>query len=252
MARHSSPPRPALEALSPPPAGITRGSKMNMTRRSLTLAGVALAATVATTASLPARASDASDAKDLVLKAQATIDQFGRQQGVPDLFARARQGAGSADLSAGAQGRLRPRRLRRLGRAAGARHQDRQVDRPGLLHHGLGQPRLPGGRLGRRSRDDHQLAEGARLALREQGQARRRCLGRDRPERHRGRRRAGFRLHRLLDGQGRFRRPGHRRLGARRARVRSTPPTTARRRRRSISWSSRLQSSRNRPRCTRR
>ena len=56
---------------------------MNMTRRSLTLAGVALAATVATTASLPARASDASDAKDLVQKAQATIDQFGRHEEFP-------------------------------------------------------------------------------------------------------------------------------------------------------------------------
>ena len=54
---------------------------MNMTRRSLTLAGVA--AMVATTASLPARASDASDAKDLVLKAQATIEQFGRNDDFP-------------------------------------------------------------------------------------------------------------------------------------------------------------------------
>jgi lipid-binding SYLF domain-containing protein len=56
---------------------------MNMTRRSLTLAGIALAATVSTTASLPARASDASDAKDLVQKAQATIDQFGRHTEFP-------------------------------------------------------------------------------------------------------------------------------------------------------------------------
>jgi len=56
---------------------------MNMTRRSLTLAGVALAATVATTASLPAGASDASDAKDLVLKAQTTISQFGNNKDFP-------------------------------------------------------------------------------------------------------------------------------------------------------------------------
>jgi lipid-binding SYLF domain-containing protein len=54
---------------------------MDMTRRSLTLAGIA--AMVATTVSLPARASDASDAKDLVLKAKETIEQFGRNDDFP-------------------------------------------------------------------------------------------------------------------------------------------------------------------------
>jgi lipid-binding SYLF domain-containing protein len=53
---------------------------MNMTRRSLTLAGVAA---MATTAGLPAWASDASDAEDLVLKAKATIEQFGRNDDFP-------------------------------------------------------------------------------------------------------------------------------------------------------------------------
>ena len=56
---------------------------MNMTRRSLTVAGVALAATVAMTASPPARASDASDAAELVAKAQATIGEFGRNKDFP-------------------------------------------------------------------------------------------------------------------------------------------------------------------------
>ena len=54
---------------------------MDMTRRSLTLAGIA--AMAATTVSLPARASDASDAKDLVLKAKETIEQFGRNDDFP-------------------------------------------------------------------------------------------------------------------------------------------------------------------------
>jgi len=56
---------------------------MNMTRRSLTVAGVALAATVAMTASPPARASNASDAAELVAKAQATIGEFGRNKDFP-------------------------------------------------------------------------------------------------------------------------------------------------------------------------
>jgi lipid-binding SYLF domain-containing protein len=56
---------------------------MNMTRRSLALAGGALAAMVAGTASLPAQASDVSDAKELVAKAQATIEEFGRNKDFP-------------------------------------------------------------------------------------------------------------------------------------------------------------------------
>ena len=54
-----------------------------MTRRSLTVAGVALAATVAMTGSPSARASDASDAAELVAKAQATIGEFGRNKDFP-------------------------------------------------------------------------------------------------------------------------------------------------------------------------
>jgi hypothetical protein len=123
---------------------------MNMTRRSLTLAGVALAATVATTASLPAGASDASDAKDLVLKAQTTISQFGNNKDFPTFSPALAKARGVLILPQVLKARVRPRRLRRLGRAAGARHQDRQVDRSGLLLDGVGQPRLPGGRLGRR------------------------------------------------------------------------------------------------------
>jgi lipid-binding SYLF domain-containing protein len=53
---------------------------MNMTRRSLTVAG---AVAVATIASPTARASDASDAKELVTKAQATIGDIGRNPDFP-------------------------------------------------------------------------------------------------------------------------------------------------------------------------
>ena len=56
---------------------------MNMTRRSLTVAGAALAVAVATIASPTARASDASDAKELVTKAQATIGDIGRNPDFP-------------------------------------------------------------------------------------------------------------------------------------------------------------------------
>jgi len=54
-----------------------------MTRRSLTVAGAALAVAVATIASPTARASDASDAKELVTKAQATIGDIGRNPDFP-------------------------------------------------------------------------------------------------------------------------------------------------------------------------
>ena len=54
-----------------------------MTRRSLTVAGVALAATMAMTGSPSARASDASAAAELVAKAQATIGEFGRNKDFP-------------------------------------------------------------------------------------------------------------------------------------------------------------------------
>lgn len=55
---------------------------MNLTRRSLSLAGISLAILFAT-AALPARASDESDAADLVMKAQATITTFGASKEFP-------------------------------------------------------------------------------------------------------------------------------------------------------------------------
>jgi len=55
---------------------------MDISRRSLTLAGIGLAAAAAT-ATLPARASDATDAADLVTKAQATITTFGTSKEFP-------------------------------------------------------------------------------------------------------------------------------------------------------------------------
>ena len=55
---------------------------MEISRRSLTLAGIGLAAAAAT-ATLPARASDATDAADLVTKAQATITTFGTSKEFP-------------------------------------------------------------------------------------------------------------------------------------------------------------------------
>ena len=55
---------------------------MNITRRSLTLAGVSVA-TLAAIASAPARASDATDAADLVMKSQATITTFGASKEFP-------------------------------------------------------------------------------------------------------------------------------------------------------------------------
>jgi lipid-binding SYLF domain-containing protein len=56
---------------------------MNVTRRSLTLAGIGLATAGMLTATLPARASDATDAADLVMKSQATITAFGASKEFP-------------------------------------------------------------------------------------------------------------------------------------------------------------------------
>jgi len=59
---------------------------MNKSRRIFTLAGTALAATLAL-GSLPAHASDAADAKALVQKAQATISAFAANKDFPTLAA---------------------------------------------------------------------------------------------------------------------------------------------------------------------
>jgi len=55
---------------------------MDISRRSLTLAGIGLAAAAATV-SLPARASNATDAADLVTKARTTITTFGTSKEFP-------------------------------------------------------------------------------------------------------------------------------------------------------------------------
>ena len=54
---------------------------MDLSRRSLTLAGIGLAAAAAT--ALPAHASDATDAAELMAKAQATIATFGASKEFP-------------------------------------------------------------------------------------------------------------------------------------------------------------------------
>ena len=190
---------------------------MNMTRRSLTLAGIAFAATVATTASLPARASDASDAKDLVLKAQATIDQFGRHKEFPTFspaLAKARGvlifpqvlKAGFVLGGSGGSGVLLVRDTKTgkwigpafytmgsasLGFQAGASAAEVVM----IINSQKALDSLYASKV--------KLGGDASVAIGPKGTGTGVA--------------AGLRLHRLLDGQGRVRRPGHRRLGDRRA-----------------------------------
>ena len=199
------------------PRTFAQGASMNHTRRSFTLAGTAFAL-AASFSSLPARADDASDAKSHRRQGHGDCERFRRRQGLPDAARPGEEGQGRARLSADRRRRLHHRRLGRHRRAAGARREDRQLQRAGVLFDGRRQPRLPGRRRGGRNHARRQHAEGARLAAVDQAQARRRCLHRRRPEGSRRDRDVHRGLHFLLQVQGRVRQHVAQRPGDRRSR----------------------------------